>query len=63
MPDRARADRHHPPPGGGLVGSDRLEDARALLALVRRGEAEDGEPLGESRMRWALPRQERDGRR
>jgi len=42
----------------GLVGSQCLEDARALLALVRRGEAEDGEPLGEGRMRWAL---ERDG--
>jgi hypothetical protein len=34
------------------VGSDRLKDARALLALVRRGEPEDGEPLGEGRMRF-----------
>jgi hypothetical protein len=28
----------------GLLGSDRLEDARALLALVRRGEPVDREP-------------------
>jgi hypothetical protein len=45
----------------GLVGSERLEDARALLAAVRRGEPEDGEPLGQGRMRWALERLEREG--
>jgi hypothetical protein len=45
----------------GLVGSDRLEDARALLALVRRGEPEDGGPLGQGRMRWALERLEQEG--
>jgi hypothetical protein len=49
----------------GLAGSERLEDARALLALVRRGAPgrvdQAGEPLGEGRMRWALERLERDG--
>jgi hypothetical protein len=39
-----------------LVGSDRLEDAPTLLELIRRADAEDGEPLGEARVRWALER-------
>jgi DNA-binding XRE family transcriptional regulator len=41
------------------VGSRQMEDARALLALVRRREPEDREPLGEGRMRRALQRLER----
>lgn len=45
----------------GLVGSDRLEDARALLALVQRGDPGGEGSLGDSRMRWALERLARDG--
>jgi Family of unknown function (DUF5682) len=47
----------------GLAGSDNLEDARALLALVQR--VVRGDPgttaLGDSRLRWALEHLERDG--
>src|SRR6266566_6659689 len=40
----------------GLAGSERPENARALRALLQRGEPEDGKPLGEGRMPWALER-------
>jgi hypothetical protein len=52
----------------GLAGSDKIEDARALLALVRRAEPEaesasDGglEADGRTRLRWTLERLSRDG--
>jgi hypothetical protein len=47
----------------GLLGSEREEDARALLALVQRLQRGDASAriLGDSRLRWALERLERDG--
>ncbi|HYW25844.1 MAG TPA: DUF5682 family protein [Terriglobales bacterium] len=38
----------------GVAGSDRLDDARALLAIVRR--FSDGQRLGGERLRWSLRR-------
>jgi hypothetical protein len=38
----------------GVAGSDRLDDARALLAVVRR--FSDGQQLGGERLRWSLRR-------
>jgi hypothetical protein len=38
----------------GVAGSDRLDDARALLAIVRR--FNDGQRLGGERLRWSLGR-------
>jgi hypothetical protein len=44
----------------GVAGSERLDDARALLAVVRRFSGADGEPdgrrLGGERLRWSLRR-------
>jgi hypothetical protein len=47
----------------GLVGSQRVGDARALLALVQRLQRDDAGvlALGDSRLRWALERLEREG--
>jgi hypothetical protein len=47
----------------GLVGSQRTEDAQALLALVQRLQRGDAgaRVLGDSRLRWALERLEREG--
>jgi Family of unknown function (DUF5682) len=43
----------------GVAGSDRLDDARALLAIVRR--FSDGRQLGGERLRWSLRRMAGDG--
>jgi hypothetical protein len=43
----------------GVAGSDRLDDARALLAIVRR--FSDGPRLGGARLRWSLRRMGDDG--
>ena len=47
----------------GLSGSERLDDAQALLALVQRLQRGDAGALvvGDSRLRWALERLEREG--
>ncbi len=46
----------------GLLGSDREEDARAMLDLVRLFESGDGsELLGEGRLGWAIDRLATDG--
>jgi hypothetical protein len=47
----------------GLIGSERVEDAHALLALVQRLQRGDAGALapGDSRLRWALERMEREG--
>jgi hypothetical protein len=43
----------------GVAGSDRLDDARALLAIVRR--FSDGQRLGDERLRWSLRRMADEG--
>ncbi|MFO0715196.1 MAG: DUF5682 family protein [Sandaracinus sp.] len=45
----------------GLLGSDREEDARAMLDLVRLFEADAGEALGDGRVGWAIDRLAREG--
>jgi hypothetical protein len=47
----------------GLAGSERLDDARALLAIVRRfgDQGAAAERLGGERLRWSLRRMARDG--
>jgi hypothetical protein len=47
----------------GLMGSERVDDARALLALVQRLQRGDAGALvlGDTRLRWALERLEREG--
>jgi hypothetical protein len=47
----------------GLSGSERVDDAQALLALVQRLQRGDAGALvlGDSRLRWALERLEREG--
>jgi hypothetical protein len=47
----------------GLIGSQRVDDAQALLGLVQRLQRGDAGAvlLGDSRLRWALERLEREG--
>jgi hypothetical protein len=45
----------------GLIGSDRLEDAQALLSLVQRERTTGSQPVGDTRIRHALNRLAEEG--
>jgi len=45
----------------GLQGSDRIEDAQALLALVRHTQSDEPGAIGDTRIKWALARLATDG--